>query len=259
MKFLACGLGVALIAVSCDGQDDSSRDPNSTTWSAEAGGNTAKGNVIFVVRNTTNGNPIADAEFCLDQADTCQSTNTDGSVSVPYVGNEALRASIRSPGFVTARVNIYPEQATIPEFTVPMVLEGILALLVSNAGVDIDETKGHIAFIASTGYRPLDGQAGISLSFTPNPGGTGVLYFKEGDITQLIAGDAYDRRAEATSSAGAANLYNVDPGRYSLSLSGADGCETFLGLLNDDDSIDFDIKAGEVTYINLNCPDTNAP
>ncbi len=177
-----------------------------------------------------------------------------------YTPNEAFTITATKEGYMTGRLSgiaTPPEDGTILQNGTSLFPAAFITNVVTQAeGVDaVDETKGHAVL---WGFKAgVEGvAAGISFEITPADGGVGPVYFAEGDLFANVAdNNAYDSEASVTTSAGFANLINMEPGDYSVSAKMGDvNCAAFIGLPGDGDVINFDIAAGQLTYIAAVCP-----
>ncbi len=210
--------------------------------------------IRYTARNAQTDELITDAEICVDGRE-CMTADEDGVVVLDFVVGSRVGVSAKAGGYTTARgIGIVPE-TDLSEYSLPLILEGVVSLLGTKAGVEsLDAEKGHVAFLAVYPGDEVDGEKeGISMTIEPAGDGVGPKYVMEGDVIELLAGDLYDETLMATTSSGAANYFNVTPGTYNLSLTGAEGCEPFFGIENADGTIEFDIKANEMTYLLLTC------
>ena len=210
--------------------------------------------IRYTARNAQTDEVITNAEICVDGRE-CVTADEEGVVVLDFAVGSRVGISAKAAGYTTARgIGIVPE-TDLTEYSLPLILEGVVSLLGTKAGVDnLDAEKGHIAFLAVYPGDEVEGEKdGVSMTIEPAGDGVGPKYVKEGDVIELLAGDLYDDTLTATTSSGAANYFNVTPGTYTLSLTGAEGCESFFGIQNDDGTIEFDIKANEMTYLLIAC------
>ena len=201
--------------------------------------------------------PVADSEFCVDGADECLTVGEDGTVAVEYPAGTAIAASVKAPGFVTSRIIVEAEEATVESIPVPLIAEGVFALLAENGGADVDADKGHVAFIGTIEGGGLTDSPDLKYPLKQTVGMRPVakaLYFRQGNIAELIAGDAYAADATSTTNAGVVNYYNMAPGSYVATIKGVDGCNSFFGEKDGETKVKFDVKAGEISYLGTICP-----
>ena len=177
--------------------------------------------------------------------------------AVEFAVGASFSGSVRAESFMSVRGSATLSADIAEDFTfpLPLISEGVVSLLATKAGAEsFDRSKGHIVFLADNEGMETGSRAGVSLTLEPAGGGIGPKYIKEGELTELILADPYDDSLEATTSSGVANFYNITPGDYTLQLSGAEGCSPFLGRGEGTDSVQFDVKANELSYVTVICP-----
>ena len=264
---------VAVLTLAACGDSDSKDKQNTGGMSAnqaggmaanQAGGMaTATSKLSFFVQNAQTSMGLANAEICVDGQNECLTSDAEGNVKVAmdYAVGVTIKASIKAGGFMTARINgvTIARDANATPLTIPMVAEGVVALLGQNAeGVDsLDDTKGHIAFVAAyANSGGTNGVENVSLSLEPANSAMGPHYTKAGKLVDLIADNPYDPMLKATTNSGAINYFNVTPGQYTATTAGApDGCNVIFGVPGDNSTIKTDVKAGELTYLSIICPE----
>ena len=262
MRYLAL-FSITLFLLACgESESDGSANGNETDRSvaspaADAGAPDAVTiTVTYITRNAQSQELIAGAEVCIDGRD-CVITDEEGQATVEFSAGESFSGSIRAEGFMSVRGSA-TLGADIEEnfnFPAPLIPEGVVALLASKAGLEtIDREKGHILFLANNEGADTGARAGVSATLEPAGSEIGPKYVKEGEILELILDDPYDDSLEATTTSGFINFYNVTPGDYTLRLTGTEGCYPFLGRGQDAESVQFDVKANELSYVTVICP-----
>jgi len=163
--------------------------------------------------------------------------------------------TLSADGYWTARVSgrsTAPEEGVVPNNTVQMAaitVVDILASQVPGGAAEISEEHGHIVFGAGGGD---DGSAWVSgVTFTMTPAsGVGPLYFAAGDLIENAGtGGVYDADATATTDTGLANVYNVEPGVYTITAShDTMECWVFYGLPAEGMDFTVEVAAGQLSY-----------
>jgi len=210
--------------------------------------------VTYTAVNAQTDEAIPGAEICVDGQD-CLVSDDAGVVELELVVGTRIDVSAKAAGFTTARGSAIVADNAVTEFSLPLILEVVVTLLANQAGAEtVDPERGHIAFLSVyPGDDVVGEKSGVSLTINPAGDGIGPKYVKDGDIIELLAEDLYDDTLTATTSSGAVNYFNLTPGDYSLSVSGAEGCTSFFGVENADGTIGFDVKANEITYLLYTC------
>ncbi|MEE2788187.1 MAG: hypothetical protein VX589_12665, partial [Myxococcota bacterium] len=256
-QFLCVGAAFAMLA--CMPESDSNSSDNSGGSSETGAPAGEEKTATFTVTNAQTGMAIADAEFCVDGADACLKTSKEGTVDVKYTAGGTIIASVKAGGFLNGRVTVEPDNSNLESIPIPLAAEGVFAILAEEkADVKVSDERGHVAFIATVEGGGLSGQPGIEITVENEDGdsgdGKGPLYFRQGDVAELLAGDAYNLEATATTGSGVVNFFNLKPGTYTATLKGAEGCNTVHGKKDAETKIKFDVKAGEVSYLGTICP-----
>ena len=261
-RIILCLIAVFIFA--CEESESTNNEMSGgSTGGATAGGTVAGGsnadepktiNVTYMAQNAQTGEVILNAEVCIDGRE-CATADDEGKVIVEFTEGDTFSGSVKASNFMTARGSATLNTSEDFTFTIPLIQEAIVTVLADKAGVEsVDPAKGHIVFLATNEGMDTGARSNVSVSLEPSGDEIGPKYIKEGDVTELIADNPYDDNLESTSSSGLVNFYNVEPGEYTLTLTGADDCSTFLGSGQEDGSVGFDVKAGELSYVTVRCP-----
>jgi hypothetical protein len=162
---------------------------------------------------------VAGAQVCLlDNDDVeCATTDSAGVYTLVDVPGDAEHAVlVTKDGWVTAIGGFTTEEENLELARGATVEDGWANAQFQLFGIDRDLAKGHIAAYFDDG---IDGNgeavSGVTLSLSPS-GGEGPIY---------LTGGLPDDEATATTEGGAAGVYNLDPGEYTVSIDGLpDGC-----------------------------------
>ena len=245
---------LCLFLFACEDSDSSDGETPAADASMSDAGAEETVSIRYTARNAQTDELITDAEICIDGRE-CVTADEEGVVVLEFAVGSRVGVSAKAGGYMTARgIGTVPE-TDLTDYSLPLILEGVVNLLGTKAGIDsLDAEKGHIAFLAVYPGDEVDGEKeGVSVAIEPAGDGVGPKYVMDGDVIELLTGDLYDDTLMSTSSSGAVNYFNITPGSYTLSLTGAEGCEPFFGIENEDGTVEFDIKANEITYLLITC------
>ena len=208
------------------------------------------------------GDPIEGAEVCIAGSDEpCLTSDAEGVVSFEYTANTDTTMTIAVDGYWTARVSgslAAPEEGAESNMVVQMAANGVVDLLASQApggAVEISADHGHIVLGAGNGSEEAADNPDLSwvadVTFTMTPvSGLGPYYFASGDaLANAAAGTIYDADATATTDAGLANVYNMEPGVYTITATHETmECFVFYGLPTDGEGFTVEVVAGQLSY-----------
>ena len=198
------------------------------------------------VKDLGDNEPLAGVEVCWQGQEQCTQTNADGRYSIEGVPeNSELMLTLQADAYA---LGLVPLMVTKGDHEVAPVSLGSTLLMELQSGLigaDSVPGRGQLVFGVSNGI-PGDGinVPGITAALQPVSG--------DGPVYTTPAG-LPNTELTATSTNGSGVMVNLEPGRYTLNLSGLpDGCTMVLGW-GEPQAIEFDILADRVTYIRIEC------
>ncbi len=198
------------------------------------------------VKDLGDNGPLAGVEVCWQGQEQCTQTDADGRYSIKDVPeNSELMLSLQADAYA---LGVVPLTVTKGDHEVAPVSLGSTLLMELQSGLigaDSIPGRGQLVFGVSNGIAG-DGinVPEITAALEP-PSGDGPFYTTPAGLpnTQLTA----------TSVNGSGVMVNLEPGRYTLNLSGLKrGCTMVLGW-GEPQAIEFEVLADRVTYIRIEC------
>ena len=227
----------------------------------ETGGDTVNqemATAAFTVADYGTGANLPGATVCNTAIEACAETNEDGVAEISYVVGESALFTVDLDLYFGAQLDaqLTPNEDGSPNaMGVAIVGRAAAELVVGTAPETIDVTNdqvGHIVVWSTTATGTF--LPGASFSMDP-ASGKGPYYFADGNIVNnVLSGSAYAPEADSTSGNGFAQIYEIEPGEYSITIS-TEGrtCTASYGLPNGDNSATFSVAADRLSYIQFTC------
>lgn len=200
------------------------------------------------------GSRVSDVETCAPELDSvsCVTSDSDGAWQIPGLPTDRdVLLTSTHPDYVSA---LFPQNTSMDWYDwykTPVPL-WIMDSHASRLGVELDESRGHLLFIAWEGLNidgvDTDPVEGVEAVICPD---SEWLFYA--NSLGLVSEDA-----QATSSLGQGGVLNLEPGTHQIQLTspaGPCGVESMFHWAADDEGlISVPIRAGYTTAIDVICP-----
>ena len=198
------------------------------------------------VKDLGDNGPLAGVAVCLQGRDQCTQTDADGRYRLEDVpANSDLVLLLQADAYAWGLVPL--SVASSDHEVAPVSLGSTLLMELQSGliGADSIPGRGQLVFGVSNGIAG-DGinVPEITAALEP-PSGDGPFYTTPAGLPNA--------QLRATSVNGSGVMVNLEPGRFTLNLSGLpNGCTMVLGW-GEPQAIEFDILVDRVTYIRIEC------
>lgn len=163
------------------------------------------------ITDATSGDPLEGVEVCFDEpADIdCLQTDADGEGSADLPINSDLKVRLTKTGYPEVLTHGNTEEVDLVGAQVGILSEEAADAALTLLGLTRDATKGHVLFVAATNVTLQSKVAGVTADLTATTG------------TQFYATTAGlpDTGLDATTTAGAGAIVNIDPGDYEMTFT----------------------------------------
>lgn len=213
-------------------------DDETSTGGTAAEGVTLSGRITVVGLGTH----VPGAKICaVDPVRDCVFTDDDGNYVYPGLPkNTRIRVEATADSLLPA-VALFDIGEANDVLDAPLFPADLAMSVFSDAGVNLDLTKGHIAVLI---FGPEDtNAAGYSFAVSPTSG-QGPYYAE---------GLGLSTTRTFTDNSGTGVFANLDDGDYTVTVSGIGPCNQYLTAYDGNNAIPAHVQAGFLAYATLQC------
>ena len=255
-----CCAPIALCLVACSDDSSSSDDETDVgadtmqgdTMESDAGTDASAADPV-TVRTQVNGIGIADnsglpeLEVCVLDGDDCATTDADGYFELEVPGNSDVGFLVNGGDTWISTLMLYRTATEDVELRLNIPGTAVLELFTLLVGEPINyDTQGSVNINARAAIDDYENDvAGVQFTIAPE-GGTGVIYSSPGGP---------DTNATETGTEGSADVFNLDPGEYTMTGDfGGTACQPWFGWSSDTpDAMTVRVVAGYATQVSMVC------
>jgi len=159
------------------------------------------------------GSGINEVQICAKEVDVpCVTTEKDGDFLLDHLPeDEDIVVVMKRDGYLTTAY--HHNTSLAQEWRKTLMSDSIINTMTSRAETEQKPGKGHAMFIVWSGpdYDEFDRVEGISVTIRPS----------QGEKFYQAGGGFPDPELKATSNSGGGGVFNLEPGDYELTFSGA--------------------------------------